>query len=73
MIAVTRLDGASILLNLDLIVSIERTPDTLIALTTGDRLLVRDRPEELVDRIVAFRRRVGTPDPAFQDPARRAD
>ena len=57
-IAITRLDGSAVLLNLDLIVSIEQTPDTLIALTTGDRVLVRERPDELVERIVAFRRQV---------------
>ena len=61
MIAITRLDGSAVLLNLDLIVSIEQTPDTLIALTTGDRVLVRERPEELVERIVAFRRQVAAP------------
>ncbi len=58
MISITRLDGSSVLLNVDLIVSIERTPDTLIALTTGDRVLVRDCPEDLVERIVAFKRRL---------------
>ena len=61
MIPITRLDGSAVLLNLDLIVSIEQTPDTLIALTTGDRVLVRERPDELVQRILAFRRQVVAP------------
>jgi flagellar protein FlbD len=51
MITVTRLDGSPLLLNVDLIVAIERTPDTLISLTTGDTVLVRESPEELVRRI----------------------
>jgi flagellar protein FlbD len=51
MITVTRLDGSPLLLNVDLIVAIERTPDTLISLTTGDTVLVLEPPEELVRRI----------------------
>jgi flagellar protein FlbD len=51
MITVTRLDGSPLLLNVDLIVAIERTPDTLISLTTGDTVLVLEPTEELVRRI----------------------
>ena len=58
MIPVTRLDGSPILLNLDLIVAIERTPDTLVSLTTGDRVLVRETPEEIVDRITQYKRQL---------------
>ena len=56
MIPVTRLDGSLILLNNDLIVTIERTPDTLVSLTTGDRVFVRESPDELVARIHQCRR-----------------
>jgi flagellar protein FlbD len=55
MIAVTRLDNSPLLLNVDLIVAIETTPDTLVSLTTGDTLLVREAPDELVKRIIRFR------------------
>jgi flagellar protein FlbD len=58
MIAVTRLDGASMLLNADLIEWIEQTPDTLVGLVNGERFMVRDTPEELVRRIVDFKRSV---------------
>ncbi len=58
MIAVTRLDGASILLNADVVEWIEQTPDTLIGLLNGERVLVRESPDELVRRIVAFKQSV---------------
>jgi flagellar protein FlbD len=58
MIAVTRLDGQSMLLNDDLIESIEPTPDTLITMLNGDKLYVRETLEAIVERIVAFKRTV---------------
>jgi flagellar protein FlbD len=58
MIAVTRLDGSPILLNEDLIESIEQTPDTVLSLVNGDKLMVRDDPEQVVQRVIDFRRLV---------------
>jgi len=58
MILVTRLDGREIAVNSDLVATVERTPDTLLTLTSGARILVREPLEEVVDRIVAFRRRI---------------
>jgi flagellar protein FlbD len=55
MVAVTRLDGSSIMLNVDLIMTIERTPDTLVSLTTGDRVILRESPEEIVERITRYK------------------
>lgn len=55
MITVTRLDGSQLLLNVDLILAIETTPDTLVSLTTGDTVLVRETPAELVNRITQFK------------------
>ncbi|HYI96489.1 MAG TPA: flagellar FlbD family protein, partial [Bryobacteraceae bacterium] len=45
-------------LNSDLIEHIQATPDTLITLTNGHNLLVRESPEEIISRIVSFRRRI---------------
>lgn len=58
MIPMTRLDGSSFFVNLDLIERIEPTPDTIVALVTGERLVVRESPTDLVDRIVAFKQRI---------------
>lgn len=56
MIPVTRLDGSAILINTDLIMSIEQTPDTIVMLTTGDAVHVREAPEEIADRILRYKR-----------------
>jgi flagellar protein FlbD len=58
MIRVTRMNNHSILLNSDLIEQIETVPDTTIALTTGQRLFVRESADEILDRIIEFRRRI---------------
>lgn len=60
MIAVTRLDGSSMIVNVDLIESIERTPDTLISLVHGVKLLVRETPEQLVEQVIQFKRAVSS-------------
>lgn len=58
MIRLTRLNRAPIVLNSDLIEHIDVTPDTVITLTTGQILRVRETAEQVIDRIVRFRRRV---------------
>ena len=57
MIPVTRLDGSALVVNVDLVVTIERTPDTVLTLTTGDRIMVKESLEEIVERAVAYRHR----------------
>lgn len=56
MIEVTRRDGTTVLINVDQIESIERTPDTIVSLANGHKIVVRESPTELVERIVAFKR-----------------
>lgn len=62
MIEVTKLNREVLVLNSDLIEWIEMRPDTVISLTTGQKLVVRETAEELVARIVAFRRRIAEPE-----------
>ncbi len=61
MIRVTRLNSAPMILNSDLIEHIDETPDTVIALTTGQSLRVRETAEELLSRIIDFRRTIQSP------------
>ena len=56
MIHLTRLNQAPFVVNSDLIEQIEMTPDTIVTLTTGQKLTVRENADEVVDRIVRFRR-----------------
>jgi flagellar protein FlbD len=62
MIWLTRLNRVPLVLNSDLIEHIDVTPDTVITLTTGQILRVRESAEDVVRRIVEFRRRVWGPD-----------
>ena len=55
MIVLHRLKGEQMFLNADLIESIEATPDTVIGLVDGRRVVVADTPEEVMERIVEFR------------------
>lgn len=58
MIEVTRLNGSIYFLNADMILTIEPTPDTVITLTNGEKLMVKETPQELVDRYVILKRRI---------------
>jgi flagellar protein FlbD len=61
MIALRRLNNQPIMLNDDLIESLEATPDTVVTLTSGNKLLVRDSMEEIQTKIVEFKRRIYGP------------
>jgi flagellar protein FlbD len=56
MIRVTRLNGEEIVINDDLIEFIESTPDTIISLTDGKKIMVKENPDEIIKRVAAFRR-----------------
>jgi flagellar protein FlbD len=58
MIFLTRFDGTEVVVNSDLIVTVEKIPDTVVTLTTGDRIMVKEPIEEVVARAVAYRHRV---------------
>ncbi|MGB6985079.1 MAG: flagellar FlbD family protein [Candidatus Aquilonibacter sp.] len=61
MIALTRLNGHPVMINSDLIEQIEETPDTVVTLTSGNRLVVRDRMVDIQQKIVDFKRRIYGP------------
>jgi flagellar protein FlbD len=62
MVRLTRLNHAPLVLNSDLIEHIDVTPDTVITLTTGQILRVRETADEVLARIVEFRRQIFGPD-----------
>jgi flagellar protein FlbD len=55
MIIVTRLHGASVAVNCDLIERVEATPETVLTLVDGSRYVVRESVAEVVDKVRAFR------------------
>jgi flagellar protein FlbD len=56
MVKVTRLDGMDFVLNAELIEHIEATPDSVITLTTGKKWVVLEPVDEIVRRVVQYRR-----------------
>ena len=56
MISLTRLNQQAFVVNADLIKFIEATPDTLVTLTTGERILVKESTEEVIRRAVHYGR-----------------
>lgn len=55
MIHLTRLNQVPLVVNCDLIEHIEMTPDTVIFLTTGQKILVRESADEIIQKVIRFR------------------
>jgi len=55
MIEVTRLNGNPMLLNSDLIKTAEASPDTMLTLIHGEKLIVRESCTEILDKVLAYR------------------
>jgi len=60
MIRLTRINHVPLVLNSDLIEHIEITPDTVITLTTGPKFMVLESPEEVIAKVIEFRRSINT-------------
>ncbi len=60
MIRLTRINHVPLLLNSDLIEHVEVTPDTVISLTTGQKFIVLESAEEVVERVIEFRRAINS-------------
>ncbi len=58
MIEVTRLRGAKVILNAELIETVEGTPDTVITLTGGKKLVVEETPEQIVSSVIEYKRKI---------------
>ena len=58
MIRLTRLNNQALTVNSDLIKFVEQSPDTLITLVTGEKIVVRESADEVLARLVEFRRSV---------------
>ena len=58
MIRVTRINHRPLFLNSDLIEHMETTPDTVISLTNGQKYVVLEPAEDIVELVVEFRRRL---------------
>jgi flagellar protein FlbD len=58
MIELTRLNGSVMMLNSDLIKTAEASPDTMLTLINGEKLIVRENLAEVIERVLAYRARL---------------
>jgi flagellar protein FlbD len=65
-ITVTRLHGAELVVNAEMIELVEAKPDTHLTLIDGRQLIVTEAPDEIVARVIAYRRAAYGPMRALQ-------
>ena len=58
MIRLTRLNKKEYFLNSELIETIEATPDTVVTLIDGKKYVVEDSPEEILEKIIIYKKRI---------------
>ena len=58
MVKVTRLNGKELVVNCELIEFIESTPDTVITISTGKKIIVRETVDEVLSEIVKYKRKI---------------
>lgn len=58
MISVTRINGKSFVINADLIEFVECTPDTVITISSGKKIMVADSVDQVVDKVLEYRRKI---------------
>ena len=56
MIEVTKLSGQKILVNPDLLEMVEETPDTVVTLTTGKKIIVKESRQEIKNLVILYRK-----------------
>ncbi len=58
MIRLTLYNDSDIVVNADMIESVERTPDTLISLTTGKKVMVRESVDDVISKVVNYQQMI---------------
>lgn len=73
MIPVRLLNGQTIHVNADLVETVAAAPDTIITLTSGRKIVASSSPEEILEAVVSYRRRVFAPPGAPRGAPRGAE
>ena len=58
MIKVKKINGEEIVINAELIETVEARPDTTISLATGNKIIVKDTVSEIIEKVIEYRRLV---------------
>lgn len=56
MIEVTRLNGEELILNAEMIETVEETPDTVVRLTNGKKIIVKESRQEIKNLVKSYRK-----------------
>ena len=60
MVRVTRLDGREVVVNAEMIRFIEATPDTIVSLSSGEKIIIRESVDEVIRRCIDYGRALRT-------------
>lgn len=58
MIEVTKINGVKVLVNPDLIELVEETPDTVLTLTTGKKIIVKESRQQIKNLVLSYKRKI---------------
>jgi len=58
MIKLTRFNGKELVVNAELIKFLESTPDTVVTLTTKEKILVRNSVDEIINKVIEYQRSI---------------
>lgn len=58
MVELTKMNGSPFMLNAELIESVEETPDTIIALTTGKKIIVKESRQDIKNLVLLYKREI---------------
>jgi len=61
MVRLTRLNSTELVVNADLIEMLESSPDTIVTLTTGQKLIVKESVDEVMEKVKEYKRSILTP------------
>jgi len=61
LIFVTRFDGKKIVVNGELIEMVENTPDTIITMTTGKKITIKEKIDEVVSLVKSYKKEINLP------------
>ena len=58
MVEVTRLNGTKVMINADMIESVESTPDTVVSLATGYKIIVKESRQDIRNLVILYKREI---------------
>ncbi|AFK86796.1 flagellar FlbD family protein [Thermoanaerobacterium saccharolyticum] len=58
MISVTKLNGDEFVVNADMIEFIEETPDTVISLISGKKVVVKEKKDDIIRKVIEYKRKI---------------